>query len=103
MLNRSGSIAFLATMALCGVISGCGAPGAPQPPSLNLPEPVSNLAAVRIGNSIRLAWLMPTRTTDRVTLQHPVKVQVCRALENGPCTNLGSVLLPPGKEGVYTD
>ena len=100
--NRPAIAVLLAILAACLSI-GCGAPGAPQPPSLNLPAPVLNLSAVRIGNSVHLAWLMPTRTTDHVTLQHPVKVQVCRALENGPCANLASLLLAPGKEGAYTD
>src|ERR1700678_556979 len=82
---------------------GCGAPAAPQPPSLNLPTPVLNLSAIRIGNSVHLAWTMPTRTTDHIALQHPVKVQVCRAIEKSPCANVGSLTLEPGKEGAYTD
>jgi hypothetical protein len=82
---------------------GCGAPAAPQPPSLNLPTPVLNLSAIRIGNSVHLAWTMPTRTTDHIALQHPVKVQVCRAIEKGDCANLGSLSLAAGKEGAYTD
>jgi hypothetical protein len=101
-INYPSIAVLLAILAACSTI-GCGAPGAPQPPSLSLPAPVLNLSAVRIGNSVHLAWLMPTRTTDHVTLQHPVKVQVCRALENGPCVNLASLLLAPGKEGAYTD
>src|ERR1700728_3460687 len=101
-IHRPAIAVLLGILAACLTI-GCGAPGAPQPPSLNLPEPVSNLSAVRIGNSVHLAWLMPTRSTDHVTLEHPVKVQVCRALENGSCANLGSLLLGPGKEGTYTD
>jgi hypothetical protein len=101
-INRPAIAVLLAIFTACLTI-GCGAPGAPQAPSLNLPAPVLNLSAVRIGNSVHLAWLMPTHTTDHVTLEHPVKVQVCRALKNGPCANLASVLLAPGKEGAYTD
>ena len=78
-------------------------PGRQAPPSLNLPTPVLNLSAVRIGNSVHLAWTTPTHTTDRIALEHSVKVQVCRALEKGPCTNVGSLSVEPGKEGVYTD
>src|ERR1700683_2237467 len=88
----SFGIALLAIL-LASSTMGCGAPGAPQPPSLKLPTPILNLSAVRIGNSVRLAWTMPTRTTDRIALQHPVKVQVCRAVEKGPCTNAGSLSL----------
>jgi hypothetical protein len=92
---------FLA-LALSMVI-GCGSPGAPQPPSLNLPTPVANLSAVRIGNSIRLAWTMPTRTTDRAPLKHPVISNVCRAVGNGSCTSIAKLTLPPAAAGAYTD
>jgi hypothetical protein len=100
--HRAAIGASLAILTAC-LTNGCGAPGAPQPPSLNLPEPVSNLSAVRIGNGVHLAWLMPTRTTDKVTLQHPVKVGVCRAIENGPCANVGSLSVEPGKEATYSN
>ena len=101
---RIAGFAFaLLTILIAGSGNGCGSPGAPQPPSLNLPTPVLNLSAVRIGNSVHLAWTMPTRTTDHIALQRPVKVQVCRALEKGACANVGSLSLEPGKEGTYTD
>ncbi len=101
---RIAGFAFaLLTILIAGSGNGCGSPGAPQPPTLNLPTPVLNLSAVRIGNSVRLAWTMPTRSTDHIALQRPVKVQVCRALEKGACTNAGSLSLEPGKEGAYTD
>lgn len=82
---------------------GCGAPAAPQPPTLNLPTPVVNLSAARVDNSVNLAWTMPTRTTDHVPLRHPVVVQVCRAVEMGPCTNIGQVTVAPGAAGKYGD
>src|SRR5438094_104454 len=49
------SLAFLA---------GCGTPGAPQPPSLHLPEPVRDLRASRKGDKVTLTWTQPTETTD---------------------------------------
>jgi hypothetical protein len=102
--SRIASFAnVLLAILLAGSTMGCGAPGAPQPPSLKLPTPVLNLSAVRIGNSVRLAWTMPTRTTDHIALQHPVAVRVCRALEDGLCANLASLLFPPGGPGAYTD
>ena len=82
---------------------GCGAPAAPAAPSLNLPNPAENLSAARIGNSVHLAWTMPTRTTDRVVLKHPIPVQVCRAVETGPCKPIDSVDFAPGAAGQYSD
>jgi hypothetical protein len=101
---RIASFAFaLLTILVAGSAIGCGSPGAPGPPSLNLPTPVLNLSAVRIGQSVHLAWTMPTHTTDRIALQHPVKVQVCRGVEKSPCANVGSLSLEPGKDGAFKD
>lgn len=98
----SSAIVLLTIFAATSVM-GCGSPGAPQPPSLNLPTPVLNLSAVRIGNSVRLAWTMPTHTTDHIALQHPVTVQVCRGVEKGNCRNIAKLSLAPGKAGEYAD
>jgi Fibronectin type III domain len=46
---------------------------------------------------------MPTRTTDHIALKHPITVQVCRAVESGPCVNVASLNLPPGGAGAYQD
>ncbi len=48
------------------ILAGCGMPGAPQPPSLNLPIPVNDLSAVRTGGEVALTWTMPTKTTAKV-------------------------------------
>ena len=84
-------------------LGGCGAPAAPLPPSLKLPAPVQNLAAVRVGNSVRLDWTMPTRTTDKIVLREAIPVQICRAVGTGPCAVTGNLKLEPGKAGTYSD
>lgn len=88
---------------LGSVLGGCGTPAPPAPPSLNLPAPVLNLSALRVGNTVRLAWTMPTRTTDKVMLRQPVTVEICRAVEDGKCVTLGRVNVAPGKPGAYSD
>ena len=91
-----------ALLVACTMI-GCGTPGAPLPPSLSLPTPVVNLSSIRIANSVRLTWSMPTRTTDKVVLRHPIPVQVCRAVERGPCAEIASLTFKPGGAGEYAD
>lgn len=86
-----------------GAIISCGSPAAPQPPSLNLPAPVLNLSAVRIGNSVHLAWTMPTRNTDHIVLKRPVRVQVCRTVESAACATIATIALPAGGAGTYID
>lgn len=57
---------------------GCGTPGAPLPPSLGIPKPVSDLEAVRIGSTVRLTWTNPRETTDGELIRKPGKVVVYR-------------------------
>jgi hypothetical protein len=101
-MNRRLLVSALALL-VAYTIMGCGTPAAPEPPSLGLPPPVLNLSAVRIGDSVRLAWTMPSRTTDHIAIKHPVIVQVCRAVESSPCAEIASLNLPPGGAGAYTD
>jgi hypothetical protein len=61
-------------------LTGCGSPGAPLPPSLELARPVSNLRAVRKGNTVYLTWSAPETTTDRHNIRHPGPTEVCRAV-----------------------
>jgi len=70
---------------LCLWPSGCGTPGAPQPPSLNLADPVADLAATRTGNQVLLTWTMPKRNTDKTAVKADVTARICRREESGPC------------------
>jgi len=65
---------FLILVALCG----CGTPGAPQLPSLNLARPVDNLTATRSGNRVQLEWTLARKNTDRTLVKHVPMVRVCR-------------------------
>jgi hypothetical protein len=101
-MNRKLLVSALALLA-ASTMTGCGAPGAPQAPSLNLPLPAVNLSAIRIGDSVRLAWTMSTRTTDHVPLKHAVTATICRAAGTSSCTNIARLTLQPGAAGTYTD
>src|ERR1039458_5279671 len=63
---------------LGAMLAGCGTQGAPQPPSLNLPDRVTDLAAVRAGDQVSLTWTMPKRNTDKLPLKIIVEAIVCR-------------------------
>jgi hypothetical protein len=84
-------------------MTSCGSPGAPVAPSLRLPAQVEDLAAARTGNSVQLTWTMPTRTTDRILLKHPVPASICRAVASGPCSAIATVNVEPGKPASYGD
>lgn len=85
------------------LLAGCGLVAAPQPPSLKLPQPVTDLTAQRTGNQVALHWTMPKRATDKVLLAGDQKAQICRRVESGPCAVAGTLLAAPDKPATFTD
>jgi hypothetical protein len=63
---------------LVAAIAGCGTPGAPSLPSLNLPIPPTDLTATRRGNKVDLEWTLPRKNTDRTIIKHNPTTQLCR-------------------------
>jgi hypothetical protein len=96
---------FALALSLVIFLPGCGTPGAPQPPSLNLPDPVGDLSATRSGNKVTLTWTMPKRNTDRTIIKNPVPVRVCRRENNSTaCEPAGpDQMIAPGASGSYSD
>lgn len=77
---RSGLLTFLAMLALAALVA-CGMPGAPQPPSLELPRRVQNLTAIRKGDRVALTWTTPRETTDRTRIKHLGATRICRVVD----------------------
>jgi hypothetical protein len=88
---------------LLAMMTGCGTPGAPQPPSLNLPDRVTDLAAVRAGNQVSLTWTMPKRNTDKLVLKANIDVRVCREETAGTCVSAGELHLAPAIQGSFAE
>jgi hypothetical protein len=94
----------LPVSALAAVFAGCGMPGAPMPPSLNLPDTVQNLSAVRAGNQVSLAWTMPKKNTDKLLLKGNVQVHVCRREGTASfCLQVARLYLAPGSNGAFSE
>lgn len=98
-----GKVMGWGVLALALGMAGSGTPGPPLPPSLNLPDPVSDLSAVRTGDSVTLAWTMPRRTTDRVNLKGEIAVHVCRKEADGTCMTAADMRLAPGADGAFAE
>lgn len=95
---------WLGALTLAALLAaGCGSPGAPSPPSLDLPQAVTSLSASRTDGAVHLAWTMPARTTDGGAIQRPVRAEICRETESGPCTTIATDFFPPAKPATYTD
>jgi hypothetical protein len=73
---------------MLATLTGCGVPGAPMPPSLDIPKFVGDLKAVRKGETVTLTWTAPTETTDAGVIRKPGKMLVQRALSSGRGSDL---------------
>ncbi len=99
----------VAALAICCAVSisictlGCGMAAGPQPPSLQLPKPILDLTAARVGNRVNLQWNTPSETTDKLKIRGPVKLQVCRQLHVVPCQTIATIFSAPGKPAAYAD
>ena len=104
-MNLFDRIAWAApALMLVASLSGCGTPGAPQPPSLNLPDTVTDLAATRSGNQVTLTWKMPRRNTDKTLLKAGVTARICRREGTGACFTAGvDQSVAAGGSATYTD
>jgi hypothetical protein len=96
----SGEFILLALLLL---LTSCGLESAPHPPSLYLPQPVTDLTAERIGNEVHLHWTMPKRSTDRVKLEGLQQAVLCRGLSGTPCERVGKAAYAPGAAADFTD
>jgi hypothetical protein len=83
----SGFYAAILILALSALL-GCGVPGAPLPPSADIPRFVGDLKAVRKGDTVTLTWTTPTETSDGELIRKPGKMLVQRAVRTGPGSDL---------------
>ena len=102
--GKATSLALATGMAAAMAFTGCGTPGAPLPPSLKLPDPVTNLTAVRAGNQVSLAWTMPKKNTDKLLIKGNIPVRVCRKEAANACDPLpGSLSFAPDAKATFTE
>ncbi|MCI0356784.1 MAG: hypothetical protein L0099_17375 [Acidobacteria bacterium] len=98
---------LLLTGVLASLFSACAVPGAPLPPSLQVPKPVEDLTAVRKGDRVTLTWTAPVQTTDRDTLRTFGSTFICRSVSKmEQCNPVGAEQVgftpPPRREFVDT-
>ncbi|MBZ5524227.1 MAG: hypothetical protein LAP21_18485 [Acidobacteriia bacterium] len=94
-ITNFGNYGNLFALPALAFIVACGSPGAPLPPSLNIPKPVHDLQAARKSDVVVLSWTSPQQTTDGALVSKPGKVIVRRAVENQPPAVIRELPLPP--------
>jgi hypothetical protein len=106
-LKTGGFLRVLAvgmSLLAAGGLVGCGMPGPPQPPSLQLAKPVGDLAAERVGPAVELRWTGPVENTDKTKVKPGGKTVVCRKESpSGNCLPVGSVANQPGGAVRFED
>ncbi|MBI2818007.1 MAG: hypothetical protein HYX72_13820 [Acidobacteria bacterium] len=75
-----------AALMLAIFLAGCGVPGEPLPPLLEIPAPVSDLAATQIGNKIQLAWSVPQLTTEGTRVRRLDRMELYGAFLHADAT-----------------
>ncbi len=75
------SAVFFVTLAVTLLVAGCAVPGEPLPPLLELPEPVSDLAARQVGSKILLRFTWPVLTTEGTRIRQLDRIEL-HALSN---------------------
>jgi len=89
---------------LLALLTSCATPGAPQPPSLQLPRPVEDLNFVRKGSRIVLSWTPPTQTTEHLGLRRLGATYICRSIGRYPVNACEIVKrLSPADVALVTD
>jgi hypothetical protein len=80
--SRGSGFHIAIVMLALSTLLGCGVPGAPLPPSSDIPRFVGDLKAVRKGDAVTLTWTTPTETSDGELVRKPGKMLVQRALRS---------------------
>jgi hypothetical protein len=106
-MNRGRIVALRAAAAGAVVpflmMAGCGMNATPQPPSLKLPAPVTDLSGARVGDEVHLHWTMPKRDTDKVILKGDQRARICRRVETGACQTAGELMIAPAAPADFVD
>ena len=89
--GRRGPLCLVLIGALAAFYSGCGVQAPPQPPRLEIPKSIQDLAATQIGSIVHVAFTMPELATDGENLTKPVTVNIYRTVT------------PPGQQPVLPD
>lgn len=98
------ALRFALAVSATFMLAACATIGPPQPPSLELPKPPTDLRASRKGDRVNLAWTIPIMTTDRETIRSLGPTLICRGPgQLSACdTPAGKITtpIPPTKAGA---
>jgi hypothetical protein len=65
-------------LAIAAILTGCGAPGDPVPPSPPVPTTIADLSAHQVGDGVALNFSLPSKTIRSERLQQPPAIEILR-------------------------
>ena len=68
----------LLIIAVTAILTGCGAPGDPVPPSPPVATPIADLSAHQMGDGVALNFSLPNKTIRGDRLQQPPAIEILR-------------------------
>jgi len=84
------TLRLLVVLSAAFLLAGCGTQGPPQPPRVQRPEQVTDLAALQIGRTLEVRFTRPRLATDGQRLTKPLEIQLLRNVT------------PPGAQSAAT-
>lgn len=100
-MERWYNIARGVVAGMLAAVAGCGTPGAPLPPSLQLPRRVSDLHATRAGDQLEIRFRLPDETLDHQSLKRvgAIALRACSDAEAKACATFRTVPVGEMKPG----
>lgn len=71
--------AMMVALALC-LLAACAAQGPPQPPRIERPEQITDLAVTQVGRKLDLSFTPPELATDGERLSKPLEIEIFRTV-----------------------
>ncbi|HEV2493190.1 MAG TPA: hypothetical protein VG204_08985 [Terriglobia bacterium] len=69
---------MIIVIAVCCFLAACAAQGPPQPPRVERPERVTDLAVTQVGRTLELSFTPPALATDGERLSKPLEIEIFR-------------------------
>ncbi|HEV2177187.1 MAG TPA: hypothetical protein VGW33_08300 [Terriglobia bacterium] len=66
---------------ICGLFFSCAAQAPPQPPRVERPQAIKDLAVHQVGRTLEISFTLPTLATDGERLTKPIEAAVFRTLQ----------------------
>lgn len=85
--------------AVFALSASCGYVGPPQPPALNLPQPIADLSAVQTGDKIVVRFTTPSQTTENLAITKLRTIELAVGTD-ASFANAHRYQIPPGELGA---